>query len=139
MSTWITADDYKVKITDNRLNMIIEADSALLDDAESTAIAIIKDALYPYYDIDTIFTTAGTLRPAQVVRWVVSMSLYFLYERIPDKLVPDRVVQNYQDTKETLFQISDGKHSINLPRAVDEEGETKSKFRWGGETKRLHS
>ncbi len=138
MSTFITSDDYGVKISDNRLQMIIEQDNTLLDDAESTAIAVVKDALYPYYNTETIFATTGEDRPAQVVRWVLCLSLYYLYERIPDKLVPQRVKDNYRDTLDKLQRISDQIESVNLPRVTDNDGAIESKFRWGGESARLH-
>jgi len=138
MSTWITSADYLAKVTNDRLQQIIEADTDRLDEAETTAVAIVKDALYATYDTEEIFATSGDDRPAQVVRWCVNLALYFIYERVPDKLVPERVLQNYQDTLDTLRDIEDGKKSVDLPRLTDDEGEIVTKFRWGSETAHRH-
>lgn len=138
MSNFITASDYKMKITDNRLNMIIESDNSLLDDAELTAIAVVKDFLYSRYDVDTIFGTTGAARPRQVVRWCINIALYYIYERIPDKLTPDRIKDNYDYTLSVLLDISDGKKAVDLPHKVDSDSVPVSKFRWGSQNQRLH-
>jgi hypothetical protein len=138
MSTFITESDYTARIQDTRLQQIIQADESLLDDAESAAISIIRDALHTRYDVDAIFATVGDARPKQVVRWVLTLALYFLYERVPDQVVPKRVIKNYDDTLAYLLEIEDAKKSVDLPRAVDDEDQPKSKFRWGSETKLEH-
>lgn len=139
MSNWITIEDYKSKITDNRIQMIIDQDTDILDDAETTAIAVVRDFLYSRYDVTTIFGTSGTSRPAQVVRWCTNIALYYIYERVPDKLVPDRVTKNYDDTMGLLLEISDGKKAIDLPHLADEEENPITKFRWGSNTAREHT
>lgn len=137
---YITDQDLKVRIQDKHLDQIIERDSAILTTAESTAIAAVTDALYPYYDTDEIFDKVGEDRDPSVVRWVISLIMYYIYERIPDKLVPERVVKNYDDTLFLLMEISDGKKSVDLPTVQDEEtGRTATKFRWGGISQRSHS
>lgn len=136
MSNFITLSDYKSQIRDNQLQMIIDADDTILDSVENTAIAIVKDALHLYYDTDMIFATTDSNRPAQVVRWCVVLAAYFLHERIPDKLVPDRIVKNYDQVMDTLTMIADKKLSVDLPVKKDDELKPLSKFRWGGNTQR---
>jgi phage gp36-like protein len=138
MSNFITSADYKAYITDDRLAQIIEADTNRLDEAELTAIAVVKDALHQWHDTDAIFSTSGSNRPRQVVRWCVCLALYYLYERVPDKLVPERVVKNYEDANDTLLAIEDGKKAVDLPKRVDDDGENVNKFRWGSQPPRGH-
>lgn len=130
-ATFITKENYKTYVHDKRLNMIIQEDDTLLDDAEETAESVIKDALYSRYDVDAIFDEIGTARHRTVVKWTISLALYYLYERIPDKLTPDRVIKNYDDTLNWLQDIADGKKSVNLPQLTKEDGGLKTKFRWG--------
>lgn len=138
MSTYITQDDYLPMITDKRLTQVIESDTVLLDYAELTAISIVRDALHVLYDVDAIFSLTGTNRHPQVVRWCVTLALYFLYERVPDAVTPDRVKDNYTLTLETLEGIEDAKKSVDLPRkTVDDE--TVTKFRWGSQPPRGHN
>lgn len=115
-----------------------ENPTPIIDQVYLVAIATIKDALYSYYDNDAIFGTTTpdwTLYP-QVKRWAICLCIYYLYERVPDRLVPERVVKNYDDTLELIGKISDGKISINLPVITKPDGTKASKFRWGSNPKR---
>lgn len=136
MSNFISDTDYKAHVRDNQLQMIIDADDTILDTVELTAIAVVKDALYQYYDTAHIFAQTGTNRAPQVVRWCVCLAVYYLYERIPDKLVPERVKKNYDDTLVMLQEISDRKLSLDLPLKKDDEEKPISKFRWNSQTMR---
>lgn len=133
MSAFITAADYKPYIRDTNLSRLIEDDTAILDDAESIAIATVRDALAPEYDVDDIFALTGTDRPKQVVRWCVVLSLYYLYERLPATLMPERVRDNYQEVGAWLKDIEDAKKPVNLPRKTkaDGSGNPITKFRSG--------
>jgi hypothetical protein len=138
MSNWITQPDYKPMVRDNHLSQIIDTDSVLLDSVELTAIQVVKDALHQWYDTDAVFGTSGSNRPAQVLRWCIVLAVYYLYERVPDKLVPERVTRNYTDTIEMLRDISDGKVSLDLPLRQAAEGGNVVKFRWGSQPARGH-
>lgn len=138
MSNWIASADYKPMVRDNHLSQIIDTDTVLLDSVELTAIQVVKDALHQWYDTEAIFGTAGANRPTQVLRWCVILAVAYLYERVPDKLVPERVTRNYDQTIEMLRDISDGKVSLALPLKVRSEGEPVTKFRWGSQTARGH-
>jgi len=138
---FIKPEDYNTKIRSKQLDQIIQGNDSIKLDAENVAIATVRDALYPYYDTQQIFINdAGIseedLRHQQVVRWVMNLIMYYLYERIPDKLVPDRIIKNYDDTMSLLMDISDGKKSVDLPRLTDSEGSTITKFRWGSQEQR---
>lgn len=139
MSTFITREDYLPHIRDARLTQLIDSDEDLLANVEDTAIAVVKDALYSRYDVDSIFEATGEDRPAQVVRWVVCLASYYLHERLPGALIPERVMDRYKETLETLNAIADAKRSTNLPLLTAPEGRTvTSKFRWGSRTPRDH-
>lgn len=139
MSNWILTADYKPYVRDTHLQMIIDADDVALDSAELTAVQTVKDALYQWYDTDAIFATSGTNRPANVLRWCLVLSIYYLYERIPDKLMPPRVEKNYDQTLELLRDISDKKVSVDLPARTDEDEAVITKFRWGSQPAREHN
>ncbi len=133
---FITSSDYKVRVRDKQLEMITNEDSAILATAESTAMAIIKDALKSRFDIEYIFARTGSARDAQVVRWMITLVMYFIYERVPDKLTPKRIIKNYDDTMLILLDVADGKKSLDLKRVVDEEDKPVTKFRWGSQPRR---
>lgn len=141
MSQFIEREDYLIYIRDARLKQMIDETPSILDDAEDTAIAIVNDALYSRYDMNTIWAKTGDERPKQVVRWVLNLAIYFLHERLPDRLVPDRVIKMYDETQLHLRDMEDGKKSTSLQLiedSVNESGHIKTKFRWGSRDARSH-
>lgn len=138
MSNWISTADYKPMVRDNHLAQIIDADDVLLDSVEITAIQVVKDALHQWYHTEEIFSTSGANRAPQVLRWCISLAVYYLYERVPDKLVPERVVRSYDQTIEMLRDISDAKISLDLPLRQNDAAQNVTKFRWGSIPTRGH-
>jgi hypothetical protein len=142
MSTFVTAADYKSKINSDHLRQILDdpdyTEDQILTEAEEYAMAEVLDALTGTYDVEAIFEATGSDRPKNVLRWITIIVIYYLYERIPDDFVPDRVVKNYNDTMDTLDAISDGKKKVSLPVLADEEGNVSTKFRSGSQTARSH-
>lgn len=133
----IAAEDYKTYIRAQKLSMIIDDDETILEEAELTAASVIKDYLYPYYDWTAIYADINDHRT--VKRWLMVLVIYYIMERIPDKITPERVINNYDDVIKLLEKISDGKASVDLPRlTVEKDGTEKpaTKFRWGSVLKR---
>ncbi len=136
---FLTHADFLTFIRDQRLQMVTEQDNNLIDNASDIAEATVRDALVRY-DTDTIFAAQGAARNQRVVFWCITIALYHLYHRVPDKLVPERIIKDYNDTTETLKEIEDGKRNTNLPllSITTEQGNTidNAKFRFGGEKPR---
>lgn len=141
--TWIVEKDLHVQIKSERLTQIIDEDTDVLDDAEQTALAVVSDALSATYDTTAIFNTTGTERPAQVVRWVRAIMLYEISGRLPEKMVSERLVKNYDDTINTLTEIEEGRKATTLPKRTENtEGGlavNRTQFRWGSNPKRSHN
>ena len=137
MSEYLEKADYAANIRTNRLDMIIEDDPVLLDVVESSAIALVRDALHSRFDVDDIFGRRGADRHAQVLRWVKTLVVYFIYERIPDRQMPERVETDYRQTLDWLGEIEDGKKSVDLPRR-SEGDQPAAKFRWGSLPRRTY-
>jgi len=87
---------------------------------------------------DALEAQTGDDRDRQVVRWVLTLSLYYIYDRLPDRIIPERVKENYQDTINILTQIEDGKKSVELTLLTDADSEELTKFRWGSRKARTH-
>ncbi|NME69015.1 phage protein Gp36 family protein [Flammeovirga aprica] len=133
----ITQDDLKVNIRTERLDQIIDEDQAVLNDAILDAEATVHDALFDKYDTVEIFSKVDAERSRTVMRWLKYLCIYYIYDRIPDHMVPERVIKNYDDTKEELDRVNDGKLSVNLPRLFTEDGsKPKTNTRWSSAKKR---
>lgn len=138
MSNYIDRADYISKIRDKRLDQLIDNTPAILDNEEETAIQVIKDALHSKYDTNAIFSKTGINRDKQVVRWACNLVLYYVYARLPDKLIPERIENDYVETIEYLKALESGKRSTQLPRIEDSEGKPPTNNRWGSRPPRTH-
>lgn len=137
--SFITDEDYKPYIKDGNLSRLIEGDTAIQAEAESTAISVVWDSLFSRYDVSAIFTAIGDSRNKQIVRWCVVLTLYYLYERLPANIMPERVQENYREVMGFLKDIEDGKKPMDIPQKTDSEtGQVITKFRYGGRTPRTH-
>jgi hypothetical protein len=128
---FVTYNDLKPNIRTNRLDQIIDSDDSVVTMASDDADAMLIDALHEYFDTDAIFAETGDARARNVLQWGKYITLYKIYERVPDEMVPERVVKNYNDTLDILKRISSGKFAVNLPRRNNECGFPKTKFRFG--------
>lgn len=135
---FLETDDLKVKIRDARLQQLIDNDSTILEDASESAEATVRDYLSARYDMDEVLALTGNDRPKNVIRWVANIAIYYLYERIPDNMMPKRVENNYNETMDWLDEVSAGKKNVVLPPLpTSEDDETpKTRFKWGSQDKR---
>ena len=148
MATYLTQDDAQSSIRDHDLEHILDHMNSgnsidSFDLAAQEAQSIVRDYLIKY-DIDTELDKTGTDRHRSIIFYIKNICLYVIYERIEDDQVPERIIKNYDDTIETLREISKGKLTIGLPLApVDTDGDGepdgyRTKFRGGSEPKRRY-
>lgn len=136
---YLTELDYRTSIRDTRLMQMLERDLTMLAEVEPTAMAIVEDALCARYDTVKIWQQTGADRHAQVVRWMKCLCLYFLYERLPDRLIPPHIQAEYERTLATLSDLELGKKSSTLPLlAAGDTEQAPSRFRWGFAPRRSH-
>lgn len=138
--TFLTTDDFLMKMSEDIRNQITDTNNAILDDAEIHATAIIQDAFYDKYDLDAEFAKTGDDRHRNLLRWMLNLTIYFIYERIPDEQVPERIVKNYDDTIAEIKAIEQGKRNTSLTKLIREDNQRKeTNFRWGSNEKRTHN
>lgn len=143
---YLNKDDYKYMIRTYRLDQILEAEDededAILDGAEEDALGMIAKHLGNKYDMPLEFGKTGAARNKVVVRWAKVLVIYYIYERVPDEMVPERVVKNYDEVMKALEKIEDGEAGIpSLPPITEEQdGESRpvTRRRWGSLEKRTH-
>lgn len=148
MSIFISKADYKYQIRTYRLDQILEAadedEDLMLDSAEGEAIAMLRKYLDNRYDMNAELSKSGNDRSKVLLRFAKVLVIYFIYERIPDDLVPERVVKNYDEVMKALDKIEEGDADIpGLTRIIitdpnsDSGGSTpQTKRRWGSVAKR---
>ena len=134
---FITVEDFKLKLPEYIRNQITDTDDTILDDAEIHATAIIQDAFFDKYDLDAEFAFMAEDRHKNLLRWMLNLMLYLIYERIPTDAVPERVVKNYDDTMQEIKLIEQGKRNTSLTKLIREDTlRPETNFRWGSKEKR---
>lgn len=148
MSNFISKDDYKYQIRTYRLDQILEAadedEDVILDAAEGEAIGMIRKYLDNRYDMNAELAKGGADRSKVLLRFAKVLVIYYIYERIPDDLVPERVVKNYDEVMKALEKIEDGdadipglaRINITDPNSDSGESTPQTKRRWGSIPKR---
>lgn len=140
MSNFISKADYKPQIRADVLNQVLEAadedEDAILDMAELEAMALVTNYLGNRYEMDTEYAKSGDQRHKVLLRMCKVIVIYLIYERVPDDMVPERVVNNYNDVMKMLDDAKEGEDDIpglTVKTKVDSEGEIKPKTnrRWG--------
>jgi phage gp36-like protein len=136
---FLTQTDFNAKISPDILNQITDLDNAVLNDAEASAIALITDAFADKYDLTVEFAKTADNRHKNLIRWLLNLTLYFIYERIPDSQVPERVVKNYDDTIKEIEMIERGKRATTLQVIVNPDTQRPhTVFRWGSQPPRSY-
>jgi hypothetical protein len=147
MSAFISKEDYIPKIRRERLDQILEAadedEDALLNSAEEDAIALVRKHLDNYYDMDYELAKTGTDRNKVLKYYIIVLVIAFIYDRIPDEMVPERIVKHHESVMKALEKIESGKSSIpglKLKTVTNSEGETENytRRRFGSQPKRSH-
>jgi hypothetical protein len=147
-SNFISKADYAYQIRTNRLDQILESTDedadVMLDSAESEAIGLMRKFLDQKYNMDLELSKSGDARHTVLLRIAKVLTIYFIYERVPDEMVPARVVKNYEDVMAMLEKIEDGDGAIPGlapilvadPNSTTGESKPYTKRRWGSQPKR---
>jgi phage gp36-like protein len=129
---FLTDNDLKGVIGATTLTTLQGINSENLGNAEELAFSEL-DPLRQNYDIDGELAKSATARNAMLVRMLVHITVFYLFNTVEDVDIPDRVNTNFQNQLKTIEKIAAGKMSATLDSIVDETTELpNSKYRFGG-------
>jgi hypothetical protein len=109
-----------------------------IDTSEELAISEL-DPLRGKYNIDAELAKSDANRNRTLVRILVHITAYYLYNTVPDDEIPDRIVDNYKKEIATIEKIAAGKLNSTLITNLDDEGNSVTVFRWNSNRERSHS
>lgn len=115
---FIAKEDYSSRINADVLEQLLGGDDAKLEDPEADAAQLIADRLSAKYNISAELGKTGAARNRSLVRWMLCLSLYYLYGSVADDDIPARVVKDYDDVIAELNRIA-GNGSCELQRITD--------------------
>ena len=137
--SFLNKDDYYRKLDESIINQITGGNDDLLDNAETTAAGIITDMLSGNYNIAAELAKSGSSSHENLMLWMLNLSAYLIYDRIPDNEIPERVIKDFDDTMDTLQKIAIGRTPTTLTPVTDESGKSKRVFRMGSKPARGHN
>jgi len=132
---FLTDTDFKGGIANAVLAKLRGVDDENLNESEQLAISELA-SLRGRFDIDGELKKVGTQRSTEMVRMMVSITIYYLYNTVIDDEIPERVDSNYKKEIKDIRSIAAGKTFSTLTLLTGSDGASKSKFRWGGDAPR---
>ncbi len=139
---YIQIEDYKSQITAELLDIITEAESKVLEQAEKFARDTIDGYIGGRYDLSGEFVKIELDRNYQVLTWAIYLAMYNIFHRVADARVPEKVIKDYDDTINELKEIGNAKVNVNLElkKTTNESGDesVNDLRRIGYEQKRSH-
>lgn len=136
---FLQKEDYNGFINARLLDMLVEGDDSKIVNAENLAYGFIRDCLASRYNLRAELSKSGLDRNSTLIRWTLSLSVYFLHNTVPDTDIPERVAKNYDDARKEIMAIADGKGSTTLTPLATADGRQKTRFRWGSSPRRTHN
>lgn len=136
--TFIKETDFKGILGANVLASLKGANSENLIESERLSISEL-DPLRGKIDLDNELAKADDARHPVLVRMLVNITAYYLYNTVPDDEIPQRIVDNWKKELQLIKDIASGKVNSTLESVTSAEtGEKVTHFRWGSNKKRSH-
>ena len=132
-----TEDDFKGVLAPGVLSSLQGTADENLVEAELLAISHLSP-LRDKYDIDGELAKTTTSRNREMLRMVVNITAYYLYNTVPDDDIPQRIVDNFNMELRNIDAIAKGRFATFDTLEDETTGETKTNFRSGSDDLRSH-
>lgn len=135
---YLETQDFQPVLTDDFLSAMVNNDPAVLATAELQAISMVENYLSELYDMATEWTRQGQARNNYLVKLMVGLVRYDLYQRLPKGGfgTPSDVAAGRTEAVNWLMAVSQGNISAKLPARKEPDGADKTITRWGSEPKK---
>jgi hypothetical protein len=135
---FLTEPDFKGILGTSVLTSLKGVGSENLVESELRAISEL-DPLRSKFDIAGMMEKVGEERHPVMIRILVHITAYYLYNTVPDDEIPGRIVDNWKKELQFIKDLASGKTSSTLGDLTSETtGEKVTSFRWGSNKKRSH-
>lgn len=131
--------DFLVFISEASLRKLIRDEDCKITGAQAMAYGYISEKLSGRYQIGKELLQEGENRNASMLRWMTVLTVYFLYQSVPDDDIPERVRLNYEDVLKEIDRVASGKDNSTLIPVLDQSGKPRTSFRWTSSPRRSHN
>lgn len=132
---FLTDNDFSGIIDAGTLGQLRGANDVNLSTAEKLAISEL-DPLRNNFDVDGELAKSGDARNDMLVRVVVHITTYYLYNTVQDVDIPERIDTNYSNQLKTIEKVATGRMSSTLDPVLNADSKPKSNYRFGSDTPR---
>lgn len=136
---FLQQEDYLTFISENSLSKRLRDNASKLVDCENAAFGHIYDKLSQRFRISQEIERQGRNRNPSLVRWMVILAVYYLYQSGPDDEIPEHVRQNYEDVLKEIEKVGSGRHNTTLTPVLTDTGKPKTVFAWASRPRRSHN
>jgi len=134
---FLAESDLKGSIGTTTLAQLKGADSENIATSEQLAISELAP-LRGKYNIDAELAKTSTDRNKELLRMMVAITIYYLYNTVVDQEIPQRVVDNFDREVKNIKAISTGNQYTTIEAITETDGTTRTNFRYGGDDPRSH-
>lgn len=133
---FLEENDFKGTLSTSVLDTLKGTNSENLEKAEQLAISELS-CLYATYDIDGELAKTGTARNKELIRILVSITAYYLYNTVVDDEIPDRIKENFEKEYKHVIAVCKGLAS-SLDQLTGDDGQAVTRFRFDSDEQRSH-
>ena len=133
---FLETNEFKGTIADAVLTKLSGTDNVNLEKAEQLAISELS-CLYSKYDIAAELAKTSTNRNTELVRILVAITAYYLYNTVIDDDIPERISKNFEKEYKQIIAICKGL-AATFDTLTNDDGDTVTRFRSGSDTARSH-
>ena len=117
------------------LNQLTDGTDAYITDAIKDAEARITERISQRIDTAAEYVKAGAARDRSLLKHAISITIYYLFERLYTDVLPEGRVEAYKMAEAWLEDINEGKITVALTKK-DESTQKGWPVRWGSEPKK---
>lgn len=132
---FLTTTDFNGIISASSYNSLKGTADANVNEAEKLALSELAP-LRGNYDVAYELALTGTSRNAEVIRILVHIAAYYLYNTVEDVEIPERIDNNYNNQVKLIAKIAGGSVYTTIKPLLNEDLTPKSNYRFGGDEPR---
>jgi len=132
---FLETTDFNGIIGTNTLTSLRGADDVNLATAEELAITEL-DPLRAKFDIAAELAKVGGGRNGLMIRLMIHITAYYLFNTVDDNDIPERIAENYRMQIQAIAKIASGSMESSLTPLLNADATPKTSYRFGGDALR---
>ena len=132
---FISKSDIENYLEAGTIDQITDSNDSIVDNAILDAEDRIREKISPRYNLDTEFAKTGVSRHRSLMKHCISLSIFFLFQRLYIDVLPEGRELAYDQAEAWLDGVYSGKLNVDLA-TNDEEAEQGWPIRWGSQKKK---